>query len=159
MSGMMAAALNAHPVSSQRTGEDETNSAPTLDMSAVSANEGTALPGIPTSRSVGPPAPGLDTSGAIRVGGEVKQPRLISSSMPVYPALAKSAKVEGDVVIRTTVDEKGRVAHMEVVSGPMALRQAAQDALRKWQYQPSLLNGQPIIVQMEVTIRFRLSQR
>jgi TonB family protein len=93
------------------------------------------------------------------VGGEVKQPRLISSGMPVYPPVAKAAKVEGDVVIRTTVDEKGRVAHMEVVSGPMALRQAAQDALRKWQYQPSLLNGQPISVQMEVTIRFRLSPR
>lgn len=158
-SGMMAAALNAHPVSSQRTGADQANSAPTLDMSAVSGNEGAALPGIPSSHNVGPPALGLDSNGPVRVGGEVKQPHQISSAMPAYPPVARAAKVEGDVVIRTTIDERGRVSHMDVVSGPMALRQAAQDALRQWRYQPSLLNGQPISVQMEVTIRFRLSQQ
>jgi TonB family protein len=157
-SGMMAVALNTHPVSSQRTGGDQANSAPTLDMSAVSGNEGAALPGIPSSRNVGPPEPGLDSNGPVRVGGEVKQPHQISSAMPVYPSVARAAKVEGDVVIRTTIDERGRVSHMDIVSGPMALRQAAQDALRQWRYQPSLLNGQPISVQMEVTIRFRLPQ-
>jgi protein TonB len=52
------------------------------------------------------------------------------------------------------VDTTGKVASMKVVSGPPMLRQAALDALRQWRYEPSMLNGEPVSVQMIVTIQF-----
>lgn len=92
----------------------------------------------------------------MQVGGTVKQPKLISSVMPVYPFAAREANVQGDVVIDTQIGPNGSVTHMKVISGPTMLRQAAQDALRRWKYQPSQLDGKPVAVQMLVTIRFRL---
>jgi protein TonB len=76
--------------------------------------------------------------------------------MPTYPAPARASRIEGDVVIRATIDATGKVTNMQVVSGPKALQQAALDALRKWKYEPATLNGQPTSIQQEVTIRFRL---
>jgi len=84
----------------------------------------------------------------------VKEPKLLSSTLPVYPAFAKEAHVEGDVVVRTTIDKNGNVTHMDIVSGPTMLRQAARDALGRWKYEPSKLDGQPVSVQLLVTIKF-----
>ena len=92
----------------------------------------------------------------MQVGGTVKQPKLISSVMPVYPFSAREANIQGDVVIDTQIGPNGSVTRMKVISGPTMLRQAAQDALRRWKYQPSQLDGKPVAVQMLVTIRFRL---
>jgi protein TonB len=58
-------------------------------------------------------------------------------------------------VIDTSIDKSGSVVGMKVVSGPAVLRQAALDALRQWKYQPSTLDGQPVAIQMLVTIKFR----
>jgi protein TonB len=58
------------------------------------------------------------------------------------------------VVVKTTIDVKGNVANVQVVSGPAMLRGPALAALRRWRYEPSTLNGQPIEVQMLVTIKF-----
>ena len=63
--------------------------------------------------------------------------------------------MQGDVVVQTVIDQRGRVTDMQVVSGPLLLRQAALDALRQWRYEAETLNGKPISVQMLVTIRFR----
>jgi len=74
--------------------------------------------------------------------------------MPVYPSMARETGIEGDVVVDTTIDASGKVTTMKVLSGPPVLRQAALDALRQWKYAPSMLNGQPIPVEMTVTIKF-----
>jgi periplasmic protein TonB len=146
----MFVALNAHPVSSQRGAEsEEANAAPSVDARAA-GSENNSLEGISSSsvpQPLAPPAP-------IRMGGQVKPPRLIYSILPVYPAVARNAAIEGDVVVDTSLDKTGRVAAMKVISGPAMLRQAALDALRQWKYEPSLLNGDPIAVQTVVTIRF-----
>ena len=76
--------------------------------------------------------------------------------MPVYPSAAKTAHIEGDVIIRTNIDETGKVVGTQVISGPLALRQAALNALRQWKYAPATLNGKPTNTELEVTIRFRL---
>jgi len=102
-----------------------------------------------------PPAPEIRSDGPVTVGGQVKEPKLVASTLPIYPALAKQSNTQGDVVIKATIDKNGRVAHMNVVSGPTALRQAAIDALGRWKYEPSKLNGQPIEAQIFVTIKFR----
>lgn len=147
--------MDAHPVSSQRAVTQ--SEAPSLvDNAAASGAQPGELPGIGSSSVAAPPPPEPVSEAPRKVGGKVQQPRLISSVMPVYPSVAKQAHVEGDVVIDTQIDRTGKVIHMSAVSGPVVLRQAALDAVRRWKYQPSTLDGQPVAVQMLVTVKFRL---
>src|SRR5207244_8397832 len=80
------------------------------------------------------------------------------SSIPAYPPLARQARIEGQVQIDAVLDENGSVVEMKVVSGPALLYQAALEALKKWKYEPTYLNDQPIAVQLIVTVTFVLSQ-
>src|SRR5688572_12465865 len=91
---------------------------------------------------------------AIRVGGQVRPPIRIKEVAPIYPAIAQSARVTGDVVIEATIDEEGKVADARIVKSVPMLDQAALDAVRQWEYQPSLLNGAPTPVVMTVTVKF-----
>jgi periplasmic protein TonB len=146
---LATSAMKAHPLSFQRP-TDSTNQAPVIDPATADSEE---IPMIGSSTlAVPPPAP----EGPIRVGGRVKQPKLISAAMPVYPPAAKAAHIQGDVVVDTRISKEGFVISMKAISGPTMLRQAALDALRKWKYQPSELDGQPVPVQMFITIQFRL---
>jgi TonB family protein len=155
-SDMMNATLNSHPVSSQRTGGGQDDAAPSLDGAAEPPSSTTGgLSGVMGSSDVAsPPAPEIRPEGPVKIGGLVKEPKLLSSTLPVYPTFAKEAHIEGDVVIRTTIDKNGNVTHMEVVSGPTMLRQSALEALGRWKYVPSKLDGQPVSVQMLVTLKF-----
>jgi len=90
------------------------------------------------------------------VGGDVKPAHMISSVPPVYPALAKTQHVAGDVRVDALVDATGRVTAMKVVSGPSLLHQAAMDSLRQWKYQAATLDGKPVPMHLTVTIQFRL---
>lgn len=151
----MFGSLNAHPASRAHSTEaGQADAAPALDASA--GNENAELPAIATSPSVALPPPQTEPQGPvrIRVGGAIKPPRLVSSVLPVYPAMARDTGIEGDVVIDTTIDASGNVTGMKVISGPPILRQAALDALRRWKYAPSMLNGDAVPVQMTVTIKF-----
>jgi protein TonB len=93
----------------------------------------------------------------LRVGGQVRPPIRIKEVPPVYPSIARSAQVQGDVVIEATIDEAGKVADARVVKSVPMLDQAALDAVRQWEYQPSLLNGVPTPVVMTVTVKFTRS--
>jgi protein TonB len=90
------------------------------------------------------------------VGGDVKPAKLIASVPPVYPALAKSQHVSGDVRIDALIDNTGHVTTMKIVSGPTLLHQAAMDSLRQWKYQPASLDGKPVQMHLTVTVQFRL---
>ena len=92
----------------------------------------------------------------LQVGGDVKPARMISAVPPVYPALAKTQHVAGDVRVDALIDATGRVTTMKVVSGPSLLHQAAMDALRQWKYQAATLDGKPVAMHLTVTIQFRL---
>ena len=92
---------------------------------------------------------------AVRVGGKIKPPTKIKDVTPVYPAIAKSARIAGAVAIEATIGPDGKVVDTRVVrSGPM-LDQAALDAVRQWEYTPTLLNGKPVPVVVTVTINFK----
>jgi len=151
---MLATTMNAHPVSSQRAVEQ--NDAPTLDSATSTASQPGDLPGVGSASVAAPPPPDPSSEGPVQVGGTVKEPKLISSVPVVYPSVAKDSRVQGDVVVDTQIDKNGNVVHMKVTSGPMLLRQAALDAVRKWKYEPSTLDGQPVSVEMLVTVKFRL---
>lgn len=103
-----------------------------------------------------PLAPPPEKRAPIRVGGRVKAPQIIYGPQPPYPALARQAKVQGDVTIDAIIDPEGRVVEMRVISGHPLLIEAALDAVRKWRYQPTLLNDEPVSIQLIVTVQFRL---
>ena len=93
---------------------------------------------------------------AIRVGGNVRPPIRNKEVAPVYPAIARAGRVQGDVVIEATIDDEGKVADARVVKSVPLLDQAALDAVRQWEYQPTLLNGVPVPVVMTLTVKFTL---
>jgi TonB family protein len=153
--GTIKGASETRPISTQRSDADQAVQAPSLDAaSADNPSNAGALSGIVSSNVAAPAAPELQQEGAVKVGGNVKEPRLVTRVMPDYPLVAKQAGIQGDVVVKTTIDEKGNVVNMQIVSGPALLRGAALAALRRWRYEPSTLNGQPISIQMLVTIKF-----
>ena len=88
----------------------------------------------------------------------MQAPKLIQEVQPVYPPLAKQARIQGNVVIDSVIDTQGHVTQMKVISGSPLLVDAAMRALEQWRYQPTLLNGQPVAVDMLVTLHFQLGQ-
>ncbi|HUC53890.1 MAG TPA: TonB family protein [Candidatus Cybelea sp.] len=90
------------------------------------------------------------------IGGDVKPAKLITSVSPMYPPMAKSQHISGNVLVDALIDPNGRVTTMKIVSGPTLLRQAAMDALKQWKYQPALLDGKPVAMHLTVTLQFRL---
>lgn len=112
-----------------------------------------------TGKAPAPPPPKpVAHKGPYRVGGRVQAPKLIEQVQPMYPPLAKQARIQGEVVIDSVIDTQGHVTQMKVVSGSPLLVQAAEQALAQWRYQPTPLNGQPVAVDMLVTLYFQLGQ-
>ena len=91
---------------------------------------------------------------AVRVGGSIKPPMKVKNVAPIYPEIAKSARVSGVVVVEATVGEDGKVMDTKVLRSVPLLDQAALDAVRQWEYTPTLLNGKPVPVVTTVTINF-----
>ena len=95
--------------------------------------------------------------GAVKVGGEIENPRLIKQVNPIYPDEAKKAGIQGVVILNAIVDEKGNVARVIVKKSESAvLNQPAIDALKQWKYEPMIIKGKPKPVLITVTIKFRL---
>jgi len=103
-------------------------------------------------------APVTHSKGPVRVGGRVRQPKVIKQVTPRYPPLARDAHITGEVVIDAIIDEHGNVTEMKVLSGSPLFYAAALEALREWKYEPTYLNDEPVSVQLIVTIQFRLNQ-
>ncbi|HXW55598.1 MAG TPA: TonB family protein [Candidatus Cybelea sp.] len=92
----------------------------------------------------------------IRVGGSVQQANLLHQVLPVYPLIAKTAHIEGTVVLHTIIGKDGAVQTLQFVSGPPLLMRAAMDAVRQWIYKPTLLNGEPVEVDTTIDVVFTL---
>jgi protein TonB len=92
---------------------------------------------------------------AIRVGGKIKAPIKMNDVAPVYPAIARNAGVAGVVIVEATIGADGKVIDAKVLRSVPLLDQAALDAVRQWEYAPTLLNGVPVPVVMTVTINFK----
>jgi TonB family protein len=133
----------------QANGEME----PTLEGSSGALSAGENSFGANFAESSNQPAA---PAAPVEVGGDVKPARIISSVPPVYPALAKTQHVAGDVRVDALIDATGRVTTMKIVSGPSLLQQSAMDALRQWKYRAATLDGKPVAMHLTVTIQFRL---
>ena len=94
----------------------------------------------------------------LQVGGDVKEPVVLTKVAPVYPEEARKNGIQGVVKLSAVVDEKGLVSKVEPVESPdPSLAQAAVDAVKRWTYKPATLKGKPVKVIMTVTVNFRLA--
>jgi len=100
-----------------------------------------------------PPPP----SGPVRVGGAIREPTKLHNVTPVYPDIAKQARVQGIVILECTIGPDGKVVDVKILRGIPLLDAAAVDAVKQWRYTATLLNGVPVPVIMTVTVNFRLS--
>jgi TonB family protein len=125
------------------TGESE----PSIDVSASTSNAA-PLSTLSGAHSNGPAAP-------VPIGGDVKPAKLIKSVPPVYPQMARTQHVSGNVQIDALIDAEGNVSAMKVLSGPALLRDAALQSLKQWKYQPAELDGKPTSMHLTVVLQFR----
>lgn len=92
----------------------------------------------------------------IRVGGNVQVAKITKKVEPVYPAEAKKAEISGTVVLHAVIAQDGTVKQLDYVSGPQELTDSAMVAARQWQYQPTLLNGQPVEVDTTINVVYEV---
>ncbi len=93
----------------------------------------------------------------IRVGGRVQEAKLRKRVMPVYPPLARQARIQGTVRLNAIIGIDGKVKNLTVVSGHPLLVPAAIEAVSQWEYEPTLLNGEPVEVVTIIDVNFTLS--
>src|ERR671914_75421 len=103
-----------------------------------------------------PPPPPPPPPQPTRAGGNTKTPRKTRDVKPPYPPIAQSARVQGVVIIEATIGADGRVKDAKVLRSIPLLDQAALDAVKQWQFTPTLLNNVPVPVIMTVTVNFTL---
>jgi protein TonB len=126
---------------------------------------GPACPTCPVTglpdMNVGPPpvAPHTVPPPPRPVSGGVMEGYLVKQVQPVYPRMAQIAGVQGDVILQAMIDREGRIEQLQAVSGHPMLVPAALDAVGQWRYRPYRLNGEPVEVETQITVRFILSGR
>lgn len=134
---------------------------------------GSALDGVigaivdTANRFAPPPQPPVKTQPAsdepaaparYEVGGQVQMARLIRRVEPVYPPLARAARISGVVRLRGIIGIDGRIQNLEVLGGHPLLTSAALEAVRQWVYEPTLLNGRPVEVVAPIDVIFKMGQ-
>lgn len=105
-----------------------------------------------------PPPPVAPSPSRLRVSAGVAEGMLIQKTDPVYPPLARAARISGTVVLQAVISKSGSIDDVHVLSGHPLLVQAALDAAKKWRYRPFLLNGEPLEVQTTVSVVFDLNK-
>jgi protein TonB len=111
--------------------------------------------GHSTSVSVASPRAPI---GPIRVSSGISQGMLIAPIRPIYPTIAKTAHIEGSVVVEAIISRIGTIESLHVLSGPAMLQSAAVDAIREARYKPYKLNGEPTEVQTTITVNFKIGE-
>jgi TonB family protein len=122
-------------------------------MTGIAAeNSGGALPNLMVGES-NAPAPVL---GTLNVSQGVSRGLLVKKTAPVYPPSAMQMHIEGAVELVATISKSGDISAVKVSSGNPQLARAAVDAVKQWKYKPYLLNGEPVEIQTQVTVNFKL---
>lgn len=132
------------------------------DVINNAGNAGGVFGGIPGGNMIAaagpaaPPPPKPTAPARIKQGGNVTAASIITQTRPLYPPLARQARIQGNVVLHAIIDKDGRVAQLEVISGHPLLVQSALDAVKQWRYKPTLLNGDPVEVDTTITVTFTM---
>jgi periplasmic protein TonB len=127
----------------------------------VGMDQGSGLPDAGTGVFAGSHVATVVREGAkgpTRVSSGVMEGSLLAKVAPTYPAIAKTAGIQGTVVLQATISMAGTIENLRVVSGPAMLQQAAMDAVKAWRYRPYLLNGEPVEVETTVNVIFAMNR-
>ena len=147
---------------------DQIASAPDIGVPAggsdANAALGLGLSGVIGSVSGPPPSPEApapkkkNADAPIQVASVLQEANLVRRVMPIYPPLAKSARVQGTVEFTALISKEGRVENLRLVHGHPLLVQAAREAIEQWRYRPTILNGAPVEVITDIIVNFTLNQ-
>ena len=117
---------------------------------------------VPSAAPPPPPPPpkkeAPPTPKRITIGGNVQQAKLIRQPKPIYPPLAKQARISGVVHLAAVISKDGTIQDLKAIGGHPLLIPAALEAVKQWVYQPTLLNGEPVEVVTQIDVNFTLSQ-
>ncbi len=116
---------------------------------------GGVIGGIVSSTPVA--VPKIATPQRVRVSQGVSQGNLINQVKPVYPQIAKNARIQGAVVLQAEINKGGTIENLRVISGHPMLVPSALEAVKQWRYKPYYLNGEPVAVETTITVNFTLS--
>ena len=95
----------------------------------------------------------------VRIAQGVSTGLLLNRVPPIYPPVARQARIQGTVVLKAIINQTGDVVSLELVSDHPMLAPAAVDAVKQWKYKPYMLNGNAVVVETQVTVNFTLSER
>jgi periplasmic protein TonB len=112
------------------------------------------VPAPPKPAVAAPKPPSAPTP----VGGDVQMAKLLRKVIPVYPPLARSARISGVVRLMGTIGKDGTMQNLQLISGHPLLARAALEAVQQWIYKPTLLNGNPVEVIAPIEVNFTLGQ-
>lgn len=93
----------------------------------------------------------------VRLSTDVAQGLLAAKVQPVYPELARAARIQGTVCLKGVISKEGDVAEVHLISGHPALAPAAIEAVKRWKYKPYLLDGRPVEVETQIQVNFNLA--
>ena len=148
------------PNSSANLNEQPVASSPDVSGLGVEGGTGTSRHGVwgsvGPSVDVVPPPPAAAPTHPLKVS-RWAEGNLIYRVQPIYPPIARQARIQGSVELRAIVSRAGTIENLAVVSGHPILVKAALEAVRQWRYRPYLLNGDPIEVETDITVNFVLS--
>jgi protein TonB len=148
---------NLAPLSAPPSVTPEAAIAPVPTGFGLSTSFATGVPGGTGTTAVIPSAPPPPASvEMLRVGGIIRPPARLVYVPPSYPPIAQTARIEGDVILEAVIDETGAVRDVKVIKSVAMLDRAAIDAVAKWRYSPTRLNGVAVPVIMTITVRFAL---
>ena len=137
---------------------------PTEDAPATTLTGPGMTDGIPAALSTGTASnatkisvtPARQPTKPVSISGGVSAGMLLAPIHPIYPAIAKAARVQGTVVVAAVISRAGTIESLRVLSGPPMLQSAALDAIRAAHYRPYRLNGEPTDVETTITVNFRI---
>jgi TonB family protein len=108
--------------------------------------------------STTPSGPRIPVPQRVRISSGVASGLVEKKVPPAYPDKARQAHIEGAVVLKAIIDKQGNVENLQLISGHPALVLAAIDAVKEWKYRPYMLNGEPVEVETQVMVTFRLAE-
>jgi protein TonB len=109
----------------------------------------------PGTRPIMPAAP-QPAAHSVRIS-HMSEGDLVRKVLPTYPPLARSARIQGQVVLQAVISKEGIIENLRVQAGHPMLVQAAIDAVRQWRYRPYVLNNEPVEVETQITVNFSLA--
>ncbi len=118
---------------------------------------GGVIGGIIGQTTAAPVVPKVATPQRVRVSQGVSEGLLVHQVRPVYPPLARAARIQGSVVLQAVIGKDGSIQNLRMISGHPMLAPAAIDAVKQWKYRPYFLNGEPVEVDTQITVNFTLA--